>query len=209
MKHNIHPINTTPCKVEPMCPDWGPGSKLMQHSSFPSKPLVTSAEPLMSYEDSKSSFSLLKNLSLLSWRPLRTGSPPRVRETSSLRPHLSNTYNTPEKLHVLYVVCLNFDLAYKQSPKENKGAIKPGKRRQCETYLVHNSQCVKAHSQDRILFITYKNASCQCKQHIYSKMQFSVLWNGRAFIIVKIVYVKNTCNMPLYIALLYSREGRN
>lgn len=32
---------------------------------------------------------------------------------------------------------------------------------------------------------------------------FSVLWNGQAFIIIRIVYVpkkeENTCNMPLYI----------
>lgn len=39
-------------------------------------------------------------------------------------------------------------------------------------------------------------------------MQFSILWNGWAFIIIKIVYVKNTCNMPLYIALLYSQTKK-
>lgn len=32
-------------------------------------------------------------------------------------------------------------------------------------------------------------------------MQFSILWNGWAFFIIKIVYVKNTCNKPLYICL--------
>lgn len=53
-----------------------------------------------------------------------------------------------------------------------EGEIKPWKCWQWETYLVHNSQRVKPHGQDRILIITYKNASGQCKQQIYSKCSF-------------------------------------
>lgn len=40
VKHNIHWSTFTAYKVEPMCPNCL-DSKLMQHSSFPSKPLVT------------------------------------------------------------------------------------------------------------------------------------------------------------------------
>lgn len=40
-------------------------------------------------------------------------------------------------------------------------------------------------------------------------MQFSILWNGWAFIIIKIVYVKNTCNKPLYnVWVLYSNKEK-
>lgn len=47
----------------------GLGSKLLQHSSFPSKPLVTTF--VCGAAKTQSSFSLLKNHSLLSWLPLR------------------------------------------------------------------------------------------------------------------------------------------
>lgn len=71
----------------------------------------------------------------------------------------------------MYVVHSNW-LSLHKEPEEKKGEFKPGKCWQWETYLVHNSQRVKPHSQDRLLFIIYKNASGRCKQHIYSKCNF-------------------------------------
>lgn len=63
-------------------------------------------------------------------------------------------------------------LAYTKSPQRRNERLKPGKCWQWETYLVHNWQCAKPHSQDRLLFITYKNALGRYKQHIYSKCNF-------------------------------------
>lgn len=63
-------------------------------------------------------------------------------------------------------------LAYTKSPKRRKERLNLGNVDNEKRTLVHNSQRVKPHSQNRLLFITYKNASGRCKQHIYSKCNF-------------------------------------
>lgn len=175
----------------------GLGSKLLQHSSSPSKPLVTSCK--CGASDELLPATLSYHGCLVDTIPtLKSLGPSSRGKTCSVCPSLLNTLILLK--YCMYVVHSNW-LSLHKEPDEKKGEIKPGKCWQWETYLVHNSQRVKPHSQDTLLFITYKNASGRCKQHIYSKCNSQSFGMVGRSLSVRLFMSKNTCNKPLYICL--------